>query len=314
MQRLENLIEISREDTENEEFSDTIGIKDTQFIRWFNSAQEKIQSLIAQKHQRIFVVEQPKFSITPRQEEYDLPFDIYLDNRITQIEFSSSGRDDDFFALDQGTMKERNSITFGIPARYIRRGGKFLLAPIPDGVPGQIRISYVKRLPKIDIRRATISSVSTSGNTITTLIISLSSDDKTIIDKQFPFFSVVNAEGDQQMRRIKYTNIDQGTGIVTIDPSFIFENGETITTSDFLVAGPDTANRPDTLLPEMTERFLVEFMNWKAQKKDSSNDAGPMSQELVDMLNEIIETFADTDDDIIGIPEINREIDILGPL
>lgn len=299
MRRIELLIDQSRSETENVEFTAGTGISDEEFIRWANDAQYRIQAKITQQNEKIFISEDI-FSTQPQVEKYNLPDDILWNNRVVHLEISDTGNVDDYIPLEQETIKARNTITSGMPGYYIRLGGQVLLNPVPDASRYNIRLTYVKRLNRLDKRRATVSAVTTSGNSITTLTL----DTAAILDKdiliQENYFSVVDSDGLTTMRRVKFTDIDETTGIVTIDPSFEFLDGESISVGDYLVRGKFGTNAHE--LPDTIERYIVTYMNWKALKRDSSADAAEAAQELRAMEEEIIEDFSDVDDDIFAIP------------
>jgi len=305
MRRLEFLIEDSRQETENDEFTADAGIQDKEFIRYANDAQARLQSKIFQKSQKVFIKE-ILFNTVARQEAYDLPYDILFDNAISNIELDVGGNNTNFFNLDQGVLKERNTVIFGNPQYYIRFGGKILLNPVPESASKTVRLSYVRRLDKLDIRRATISAVTTSGSNITSLTLDTSAllDRDTLIKQSR--FSVVDRDGKQLMRRILFTDINATTGVVTIDPSFAFESGESISVGDYLVSGPDSANTSE--MPTSLERYLISYMNWKILKRDSSADSTEAQNELLVTEKEILDSFSDVDDDIHRIPIISHRM------
>jgi hypothetical protein len=304
MKRLEFLIEDSRKHTENETFSLTAGISTEEFVVWANSANERLQSRITMKSQKIFTAEF-SFNLVRSQEAYPLPRDIYIENRVALVEFSPSGRDRDFFVLDPGSLKERGSFILAQPRFYIRRGGELVFVPIPDNARGKIRVTYIKRLPKVDIRRARIDSVTTAGQNITALTL----DTAVTLDadalNKYTQFSVVDLDGNQTMRYVPFTNIDTSTGIVTVDPAFAFETTESIAAGNYLVSGPDTANAPR--VPDTLERYYFEYMNLKAFKRDSSTDSAEATQEFIDMETEILDLYGEPDDDITSVPVLSTE-------
>ena len=256
------------------------------------------------KSQKIFTKE-TTFNLVPQQEAYTLPSDIYIENRVSLVEFSPSGADRDFYVLDPGSLKERAAFFFGTPRFYIRRGGQILLVPIPDTGAAKIRLTYIKKLPKLDIRRARIDTVTTAGQNITSLVLDTTQPiDDTELNK-YTQFSVVDKDGNQTMRYIPFTNIDTTTGVVTVDPAFAFETTESITAGDYLVAGPDTTNAPD--IPDTLERYIFEYMNLKAFKRDSSRDAQEAINEFQFMEQEILDLYSEPDDDITNVTILSTE-------
>lgn len=295
MRQLELLINQSRVDTDNIEFSDTTGIPDSFFIQRANDAQDRIHSLILQQHPDIFLKEKIISSVYG-QEAYSAPSDCYLGNRIVQVDYSPSGNENDYFQLKQGRLPERISGIQGVPAWYIRRSGAILLQPKPQSDAAKIRLTYQKKLAKLDIRRATVSAVTLTTDEITSLTLdtTVAFDQTSLVEENF--LTVVDKNGVVKMASIPFTDIDATTGVVTIEAGFTFEDGETIEVGDYVCKGALSTTHSE--LPDVCERYLIAYMDWKVLKKDSSADSIEQSEELQAMEAEIIDTFKETDDDV----------------
>jgi len=298
MRRVEYLIERSRRETENEEFTETTGIQDAEFIDFLNDAQTDIQSAIARQHQDVFKSEYIT-NIEAVQESYDLPDDILLDNRITNVWYSDTGRTRDNRRLRSGTLTERIFDRSNVPALYIRDGGRILLSPIPRStIVNGLTISYVKKLPQLDIRRAKISSITldTGSQTITSFTLDTTSDfqrDELIKDS---YLCIVNPQGEQKMSRIPFDDIDNSTGVVTVSAGFTYRDGETAADDWYVVRGYNSTNLSQ--LPDNCERYLTSYTNLEILKRDSSVDVGQDSTELMATRDEIVAIFAQIDDDV----------------
>jgi len=309
------LIDDVRLSTENTDFSDTIGIKDAEFLRFLNDAQYRIQNLIIQQHPSVFLTEYTT-PIVANQEAYSLPNKAFMGNKVTQVEYSYKSTGVDYFApLRPGSLFERvsgsNSFALGRPSKYIRKAGQVLLVPTPGSSNGQLRITYVHKIPKLDLRRGSVSSVTldSATNTITALSLDVSTDsvDNTQMDK-FTRLSIVDEEGNVKMSNIKYTDIDPSTGIVTVDASFTYEDGETISSGNYIVAGEYSSTHSE--LDEMVERYLIAYTTFKILQRDSNiTDLQVQQSILMEMENEIIASYAEISDDITEIPEIISEDD-----
>jgi hypothetical protein len=255
------LIDDVRNSTENTDFSDTVGIKDAEFLRFLNDAQWRIHNLIVQKHPSVFITEYTT-SVVGDQEAYSLPIKAMMGNKVTQVEYTSQTAGNNYFyPLRPGSLFQRSAgpgsgSGIGSPTHYIRKGGQILLTPIPSSSQGQLKINYVHKLPKLDLRRGSIASATldSSTNTITALSMDVSTDtiDSTELDK-FTRLSIVDEEGNVKMSNIKYTNIDSGTGVVTVDSSFTYDSGETIAAGNYVVAGPYSSTH--VMLDDMVENF-----------------------------------------------------------
>lgn len=312
------LIDDVRSSTENEDVSDTIGIKDPEFLRFINDAQYRIQNLIVQQHPQVFLTEYTT-SVVANQEAYTLPNKIYMGNKVSQVEYSykSSGVDY-FYPLRPASLFERRSGTRGSsynrPEKYVRKSGQILLVPVPSSSQGQLRINYVAKVPKLDLRRGSVSSVTLDAdtNTITALSLDVATDavDSTELAK-WTRISIVDEEGNIQMRNIKVTNVDGSTGVVSVDAAFSFESGETISVGDYIVAGEYTTTHCQ--LDEMVERYIISYCTLKILQRDSNvTDLGVQQNILLAMEEDIVSSYAEITDDIIEIPEIISDDDSWG--
>ena len=89
MRSVTRLIEQIRRQTENEEVSDFIGIKDEEFIQYINDAQYNLQAAIVHQHPRVFVKEVEIDAVTD-QEKYTLPTDTFLKNKVGRDFFKNN--------------------------------------------------------------------------------------------------------------------------------------------------------------------------------------------------------------------------------
>lgn len=309
MRRLDYLITDARLATENEDFSDTVGIDDEEFIRFLNEAQTRIHSLIVQQHSSIFLKDYTT-SIVANQEAYSLPADCLLANKVTQVEYSYDGDADNFQVLKPTGNRNRNS-SDGEPAYYIRKSGNILLTPVPNTSTGTLRITYIEKPRKLDIRRGSIASFTDSGTQITALACDVSTDtvDSTAVGKD-NFLCIVNRSGTIKMADIEYDSIDASTGTVTLTASHTYDSGESITVGDYIVVGKNASTHSE--LADFVERYLLAYCSWKILKRDSSADYAEQQEELAQLEREIIDSYADVSDDIFEIPEINEDGDWFG--
>ncbi len=304
MRRIDFLLTQARRQTENDEFSDSTGIADIELLQYFNDAQYRMLSLITSVHQNIFVKESASIPVTTDQEVYQLPDDVFLENRISSVEYSHTNLDRDYFKLDPIILAERRPGSRGFPNNYIRRSGKILLSPIPSSSTGKLRINYVRRIAELDQRRGRILTVTVDDatNQITELTLDVAqSDFDSEVLLQQDFICAVSKLGVQQMSRISIDSIDANTGVVTIDSSFTFDEGETLTVGDYITSGFDSSTHSE--LPKICERYLIAYGAWKIFKRDSSEDSFEQRNEIKSMETDILEAFGDTTDDIIYIPQ-----------
>lgn len=304
MRRIDHLIEDIRNHTENQDFSDTIGIADSEFLRFINDAQYRIHSLITQQHPSVFLQEKV-YNIVANQEEYSLPFDVHMGNKVSNVEFSPTGLVKDYYPLQVSNLKQRYSGAVGDPSKYIRKAGKLLLNPIPSNVAGKLRVTYVQSIPKVDKRRGSIATVvlDSATSSITTLTMDVSTDsvDSTALDK-YTRISIVDMEGNIKMKNIQVDSINASTGVVTVNSSFTYDSGESIDVGDYVVAGRFSTS--NSVLDDSVERYIIAYCAMKIFHRDSNSDITQQVQELSFMEEEIVNGYADISEDLIEIPII----------
>tara|TARA_B100000131_G_scaffold294339_1_gene310371 strand:+ start:2343 stop:3392 length:1050 start_codon:yes stop_codon:yes gene_type:complete len=341
MRYLKRIIEQVRKQTENEDVSDFVGIQDSEFVQYINDAQHRLQGLIAAQHPRVFLDEHI-IDITSGTESYDLPTDTFLNNKVHNVEYSSTGNNDDYYTLEQTTLKRRNSGITGSPSHYIRMAGKVLLSPQPTG-SGKLRITYVKKVKELDLRRAQVHYKDANGTEVTNSI-STSQRWKIHLDyaaftteidslREHDYISVVDAEGKSIVKNIKVasegacllnfetrttkSNCENAGGTwetsgvqntyIVCEPHTIDTNaGETATSipeGAYLIGGRDSSSHSE--LPRSVERYLIAYCSWKILKRDSSVDSAEAQVELAALAQEIINSYALISDDVQFIPQLN---------
>lgn len=306
MRRVDRLISQIRRQTENEDSGANFGIQTEEFLQYINDAQHRLQSLVTATHPTAFVTEET-YPVIRDIQEYPLPDLALMENKVSTVEYSDTGRLDDYYHLEQMSLKNRTTYSSAHPMYYIRRAGSILLQPSPDSLTGTVRLNYVKRLYDLDIRRGKILSASTSGSSVTDLTLDTSIanpavDINTLRDSDY--ICVCDKDGNMKMRNIPITGIDSATGSISIEAGYEFQTGESLSVGDFVVAGRDSVTHSE--LPKMCERYLIAYAAWKILKRDSSVDSEEQSQELKAIEDDIVNSFADIDDDVRRIPIINR--------
>lgn len=303
MRRLDLIITQVRQQTENEDFSDTTGIRDNEMVQFANDAQEKIHARVRDVYPAAFI-KQGTITTVANQEAYDLPTDCFLDNSVVNVEFSQDSTEDGYYPLDRISFKERVSFQAGNPDGYIVRTNKILLAPVPSSSSGTIRLTYVFRLPTVDKRRAKIATVSLNSGT--NQITSITFDTNETIDAtdlvNNDYMCIVDRFGVIKMAGIIVDAVDAATGTVTINSSFVYTTGETASVGDYVVSGKYASTHSQ--MPETCERYLISYMAWKVFRRDSNSDSGEQSGELEEMLADIVGAFASSITEDVQRPAI----------
>lgn len=304
MKRADLLINEVREDTENSEFTTETGVQDSTILRAFNDAQNRIMSLIQQQKPNLFQKEKVIDAVAG-QEVYDLPVDVFATHMLEKVEYSSTGNAQDYYPLDYGYLKERTNTMPGIPAFYIRRSQQLLIQPKPQGA-GKIRATYIRTIPTLDKRRGKVETVVLDGltNTITTLVLdptALTTDDSQSL-LAAEWFCVVDKNGTIKMAGIPLADLNTSTGAVTVD-TFNYQAGESIAVGDYVVTGKFTTTHSE--LPDIAERYLLMFAQWRVQKRDSSNDSQEANAEAKEMEADIMSTYSEQTKDVAEIPVLD---------
>jgi hypothetical protein len=303
--KVDLLISQVRRETENEDPTASTGIQDVEFLQYLNDAQDRLQSVITATYPVMFVNEK-ELSVIVDTEKYDIPDNAYMENKLITVEYSPSGISEDYYHLEQTTMKRRDTAVQGFPVAYVRRSGQILLQPRPQQA-GLLRVNYVKTLNRLDKRRGIVSIVTLGSNSITNLELDASSA-TTVLDTtsllEQDYITIVNKDGVIKMRNIPISGIDNSTGVVTIDAGFTFDTDETIEVGDFAVSGKDASTHSE--LPRMCERYLIAYCAWKILKRDSSVDYAEQEQELLSMEQDIVNSFSDVSDDVRYVPQLNH--------
>lgn len=304
MRKLELLILASRRATENQEFTATAGIQDDEFIQYFNDGQEEIHSLLNQSFPHILMASK-EVSTTSGEEGYTIPEDVYLGTRIDFVEYSQSGLAIDYYPLKKGSLKERLNGSQANPSFYIRNGTQLLLQPPPQVGGSKLRLTYQRVIPRLDTQKATVETyASGAGNTITSLVL----DDSVLMDRdallEEGYITVTNKNGVVQMKKIPITAIS-ATGVVTVEPGFTFETGETITPGDIVLRGKYSTQFSQ--LPDVCEKYLIEYCNARILIRDSSTDSQSVAQILAKVQGTLQTAFAEPDNDPDYIPVLDGQ-------
>lgn len=301
MRNVKYLIEEIREATENQDVSEFSGIQDREILRYLNDAQERLQSEIVKKSPKVFTKE--VIVDIDGSEYYDLPIDMFLGNKITDIKYR-------YTPSSYWTRLEPDYIANNLdldlhdaaPCSYIRLSGKIALRPRPRR--GQLRVTYIANIPSLDLGRATVTAASTNANSeLTSLTLDTVNLDVDALLRR-SHLSIVNVHGETLLERVKFDSIDVNTGVVTLanSPEVVeaLVNGT-------VVSGARTSTHSS--LDEILERYLIGYANMKVLQRDGSAEFQIQAELVRAMESEIIDSYAGISDDIILIPDIDEGFD-----
>jgi hypothetical protein len=283
MKRLEFLITQVRNSTDNK---DVNGISTSEIVGYFNDAQRYITSIIFKNNPYADLFKtQLEIPANPTG-EYTLPDDCYSTNAISMVEarFADTSNNKGFSRI-KPIMESEFSYIFG----YITRDNKVLISGQNDVAQLQdVRITYFRQLPTLDIRRGTIGTVipdtSVAVTGLDTEVFSM--DDN---------FSTVNAQGVQVVKGIYSAStssplaVSDTTGIVA---------------GQFLVSGKNACN--DSLLPDVCETYLLDYVRQRIYTRNNYEDANKQAFFTDKQENEIVAIFSKNkkDDDTIPVTDV----------
>ena len=297
MRYVKYLIDQVRKQTENEEVTDFTGIQDSEFLQYLNDAQHNLQALITQQCPDVFTSESIIQAVSG-QERYELPSDCYLNNKIVNVEYSATGNDDDFYVIEQDILKRRVPGVSSAPLRYIRQDGNILLTPQPQS-SGKIRVTYIKRIRELDLRRATITSVPTISNS-SSWYINLEEVNVEALSED-EYICIVDKKGRTIVKNLLVKNVSDSR--ITLEPHTSIEEDLDIQIGHYIVGGEDSSTHGD--FDRSVERYMIAYCAWKILKRDSSMDSNEASTELSSMAQEIVKSYAAISDDVSLVPELN---------
>lgn len=300
MRALDQLITASRRATGNTDYTATAGVQDEEFIQALNDAQEEIHSIINVLFPTILMAEK-YVDVSIGQETYAIPSDCYMGTRIDNISYSPSGQDQDYYVIRKGSLKERIDGVNGNPSFYLRQGSNLLIQPPPQQ-GGKLRIVYQKAIPYLDIRRGTVQAVTLGTDTITSLTLDPSGLDASALLEQ-NYITIVDKYGAVKMKDIPVDAIDTATGVVTVSPGFTFQSGETIATGNFALRGKNSST--NSQLPDVCEKYLLEYCNMRIFVRDSSTDQAEIAALMAKIEGTLKQAFSEPDNDPDRIPIID---------
>lgn len=304
--RAEQILAQVRRQSKNEDYSATSGISQEEILAYLNEGLADLQATIVNEYETAFLTE-TTLNTVANQEAYDLPADMLDHGGIVSVEYSDSGNNQYYYKLDPLKPRERSTRISSSPSYYIRRANQILLRPVPaSSVTNGLRIQYVKRLDKLNIRRGQVSAVTLGSNTITALTLNTATFTNPNGFSEDDYLCIVSKDGVIKMRNIRFDSINTGSGVVTVSSGFTFEAGETIAVGDYAVIGRDTSTH-QLDIDQTVERYLITYAVYKVNQTDSNNDSGEALQALMAMKQEIVQSYAQVDSDFAGIPEINSD-------
>lgn len=313
MRRLERLIAQVRRLTDNEEFDNDpdnpLGITTQEIAEYLNDAQANIQASISLQHPKIFVKTETT-DIVANQELYDLPTDLYLDGRLIDVAAKFSNQSRDYYSLKKKHIKTRlPDVESSVPESYIRIGNQIALQPVASQARTDgIRFTYQRKLPALAFRIGQVSATQTSGSDLTRIDLNASptktqdADLPTLADQyvdQFDEICVIDKNGNITAKGIPVSTFDSDNLYINVEEGHALGATESIAVGSYIVGGANATTHSE--LPDTCERYLIAYAAWKVLKADSMVDSRDQERELGLMLDEIIASFREIDEETIEL-------------
>lgn len=301
--RLDLLVREARDKSGNQNYGDTQGVPQRVMVSAANAAQDRLYSLMLQRRPSLFV-KQAFIDTVSNQAEYDVPSDTFLSHRIVSIEHTPNGNAQLYYPLNQRTPRTQVSLP-GMPESYFLRNKKIILSPYPmTGYTSGLRINYQFTVPRLDIRRAKIDQVSGDINTTELVLVDdawiTEETENDLVNNWVDYLSFVSPQG-------VYDATDQNRAFVSYDPStkILFVEGVIspgMTPGNFVVfsrGGIDTTTH--SVLPDVCERYISEYMTLRIQMSDTSSEAAVTSPLLQAIEREILDSIEQLEEDLFAI-------------
>lgn len=284
MRRLEFLITQVRQATDNK---DTNGIPDSEIVGYFNDAQRHITSLIFKNNPYADLfktqIEVPANSTG----EYTIPSDCFSVNAISMVEarFADTSNNKGYSRIKPISESEFSYI-FG----YFTRDNKILISGQNDIAQLQdVRITYFKQLPTLDIRQARVASVTPGSSIVLTAEpVSLYQTDD--------HCCTVDAKGDPVVKEIYFTN-SSGNFLFTTTTAGV-------NNTQYVVAGKNSCNKSQ--LPDVCESYLLDYVKQRIYTRNNYEDANKQMYFTEEQKAQIISIFAKNkkDDETIPVTDV----------
>jgi hypothetical protein len=307
--RIDILIREARRSTGNEDYGSNAGISDSQICSYFNDALSLVERGITNEHGGQFKKE-VFIDLVANQEKYDLPVDFLPSGGILSVEYANGNPasvDPNWCPLVEVTDLERNRGARSIPYAYQVVNSQLWLTERPqtDKV-GALRVVYIKRLSRFDIRRGKVdvATLTTSPNEISALEVTLGTVPSPNEYNYNESCCAVDADGVILMKNIKIDGIlNESTGAIPVRPDFRYTTGETLPVNSYLVFGQN-ASTHQLDLGEEFEGFLKAYAEWKIQLEDSNSDSSQKMQEFQLTAASLLDAYKRPNKNIILVPEM----------
>lgn len=317
MKYLGDMIERVRSDTDNESWGTDEGISDTDIVNFFNDAKEMLQGVVLRSYPDSTLFDyRVVINTIDRTAEYPLPGNpnylgtpttapaALFGNSVRQVEYSYTGRDDDYTNIEPVDLKELSKVYSDPINKYAKRGSYIIVSPVPQSSGKLLRVTYPARLDQLDVRRGTIDSATTSSITLEASPV----PDSALSDTSF-YISICSADGTVAKYARLVDSYDSGTRVLTLNTGTPLTVAEAAAApGSFVTLGNRSSTHcrfPDGTPADDFEKYLIAYATWKILKKDSSSDAEGAGNELSIIESDIMKNIVAVTKDAQQVPVID---------
>lgn len=301
MKRLDYLILLARNAAKNEANPDgSYAIPDVDVVQYFNDAQDYFQAVIsgAKQTSKLFSVRK-EIPIVANQEEYSIPDRLYINKGVHLVEYSYSGLVTDYRKLRKLELFNSNSSP-SEPVGYYRRNGLICLVGVPSTSQGKLRVTYERQVDDLDIRRGQVDTITGLTSTTFTNLTVTAPDTTSLINlSNIDYICFVDDDGNRKAFNVKISF--SGGFLITPDPSWQFESGDTISSGDYVVLNKYTTTHSQ--LPDECETFMVQYAALCLKAKDNGDLKGVDKERLDEMATELLKAFGSQTAEVQEIPQ-----------
>lgn len=293
---VEELIDIVRVETENEDVSDTIGIQDPEIIRFLNIAQRQIQSKVAARSAETYTAI-AVLTADPDTENrvFSIPNDSYMRANVEMVWVDGYPKKQ---VLAHNLHMKSNDCCNSNFCNYVcyrYKENGYVMIGNKIHITGhcnresEIKVKYTKVVPELQkslLEITPLTAINVSGGEFP-VDISVSFDSSRI--KKARRYTLVDSNGDQIATNIKIDSYDSTLGILYFSSQ---NSSQILTTTEniYLLEGNNSSNY--CFLDPLVQDYITRYAIAKVLQRDGSAEYNVHSADLIAILNEIIDAYS----------------------
>jgi len=314
---IQELIDIVRVETENEDVSSSIGIQDKEIIRFINIAQRQIQSKIVSKSEKEYtsiVTLLPDLNTNGRV--YSIPQDSFMRARVTSLWVDE--RLSKQVYINDLKITKLNVATAGCcntPSCYygcyVHKSQGYAIVANKIYITGscdvnsQITIAYVKTVPELELpilQVTALTAVDMQGGTLA-VDLNASSFNVNLLNTS-RVYTLVDEQGVQIVQNIRLGAYNSALGTIPLSANNL---PQLITTTEntYLVRGSNSSTHCD--VEALAQDFITRYAIAKVLQRDGSSEYNVHSADLVALLNEIVDAYVEAASQIMDIQQFPED-------